>query len=121
MVLWKAAIEAGKIAYRFGKSAGKFTSGESTFIRRFPPHLRPYAKDVIQGGAIITHGGLIGDALNTFLNGLQAPYVPTSSNTQYKTYNRSPGRYGTKRKTTSNYRSSCGCPNSRHTNRCRNR
>ncbi len=68
MTLLKAAIEIGKIAFRYGKSAGKFTSGETTFVTRFPPPYRPYIRDVLKGAQTVFTGGLIADIIQNELN-----------------------------------------------------
>ncbi len=95
MVVWKVAIEAGKIALRYGKTIGGITSGESIIIRKLPPHLREPAKIVLKGTATVFHGGLIADLLGSDDEGIgddgKIPYqydkVPPSSKYD-KAYNR---------------------------------
>ncbi len=65
MVIVKTAIEIAKIAFRVAKRGNRFTSGESTFIKRFPPNYRPYVKDVLTGAGIVIHGGLVADILKS--------------------------------------------------------
>ncbi len=76
MALLKVAIEVGKIAYKYGRTAGRIASGEATFVSRFPPHLRGYAKDVVRGANIIFAGGLISDALQGLDNGISTQKPP---------------------------------------------
>ncbi len=86
MALLKVAIEVAKLGYRFARSTGRFTSGETTFLTRFPKNYRPYVKDVIRGAGIVTYGGLISDALSGLDNGISPTAKPTSNNFRKKHY-----------------------------------
>jgi len=81
---------------RYAKNAHRFSTGETTFVSRFPPAYRPYVKDVIKGFATVSTGGVISDILQADYNGQVQKKVPRQSDKFKKGY--SPGR--------SNYRSS---------------
>ncbi len=84
MVYAKAAYHVAKKLISIGISAGKFTSGKSTFVKYFPPNLRPYARDALTGAGIVLHGGLIGDVIQETLDGFSQPTFVTQTNKQYK-------------------------------------
>ncbi len=65
MVLVKTLIEIAKVGIKYGQTAGRIASGEATFISRFPPGYRGYAKDIIKGFTTVTYGGIIADLLTT--------------------------------------------------------
>ncbi len=94
MTLLKTAIEVGKLAYRYGKDAGKFTSGETAIISRLPPNLRGDAKVIIKGFTTVTYGGIIADLLGSDDEGIgddgQIPFSSTKPKTrkQFKTRRR---------------------------------
>ncbi len=71
MVLTKVVdigIKIGTAAFRYGKSAGRFTSGETTFITRFPPRYRQDVRTILKGASTVTYGGLISDTLKNALD-----------------------------------------------------
>ncbi len=60
-------FKAGQLAYRYGKTFGKFTSGETAFVGRFPPRYRGDVRTIIKGASTVTYGGLISDVLNSMI------------------------------------------------------
>ncbi len=98
MVAIGAAIKIGQIIIRFAKGAGRFTSGETTILSRFPPNYRPGIKQIIKGANIVTAGGLIADVLQSEWNEYGSiPQVPKKpfSYKQSKEY-RSVGKYSSR-------------------------
>ncbi len=67
MSLIKTVYEIAKIAFRYSGKISKFTSGESTILKKFPPGYRGYAKDVLTGTATAFHGGLIADIIKDYM------------------------------------------------------
>ncbi len=99
MTLIKTVYEIGKIAFRYGKSAGKFTSGQSTFIRHFPPAHRRTVGTILKGFSTVTTGGIISDVIKDYMsaddtpgNGSPIPFNGSSTNKQNKTR----GRFATR-------------------------
>ncbi len=88
MPLISTAIKVAQLAYKYGKVAGKYSSGETTFITRFPPAYRENVRIVLQGLAKVTYGGLIGDALSYLGNDAVSPKVPSKAPRPYKTHSR---------------------------------
>ncbi len=84
MVYARVAYQVAKKLLKVGISAGKFTSGKSTFVKYFPPNLRPYARDALTGAGIVLHGGLIGDVIQEALDGFSQPTFVAPTNKQYK-------------------------------------
>ncbi len=101
--LLSTAIKVGTIALRYAKGFGKFSSGETTFVSRFPPAYRPYVKDALQGFQTVGYGGLIAEGLNAYMgltdtgiDGVQTSQ-PRDNNQQRKT------RLGRGRRTSSRH------------------
>ncbi len=93
MTLIKTVYEIAKLAIAFSKKAQKFSSGESTFIRRFPPHLRKDVGTIIKGASTVTYGGLVSDILKDYMmaddspgNGPAKPISPKSQTTSSPSY-----------------------------------
>ncbi len=95
MVLFKTVIEVGKVPFRYGKSVGKFTSGETSFIRRFPPNYREPVKTIIKGSNIVIHGGLVADILKGWDNDdiEDAPFQKQREFPKTRKYNKTRNRY----------------------------
>ncbi len=92
MSLIKTVYEVAKIALRYGKRAGRFTSGETAFIRKFPPGYRKDVQTILKGAATVTYGGLASDIIKDYMladdspgNGVQKPFNVTTPRTPYKT------------------------------------
>ncbi len=88
MTLIKTVYEIAKIAVRYGSRAGKFTSGQSTFISRFPPRYRSDVRTVLKGASTVTTGGIVSDIIKDYMladdspgNGIQAPFSREQSKT----------------------------------------
>ncbi len=116
-----SVLKIGNVIYKLARGAGRFTSGETSILTRFPPNYRPYIKEIIKGANIVTAGGIISDVLQQEWNELQTPKRPkftpgkfTQKRSQYSEYNRS------KRYSSNNYRrhkrQSCSCEHCRRTN-----
>ncbi len=76
MPLLSSAIRIGQIAYRYGKTAGKFTSGETAFISRFPPPYRDTVRTILKGAQTVTYGGLVADILKGQIGTDQGNGIP---------------------------------------------
>ncbi len=93
MTLIKTVYEVAKIALKYGNRAGKFTSGQTTFIRHFPPAYRRDVRTILKGVSTVTTGGIIADVIKDYMqapdtpgNGSFSPFTPSSK--QNKTRNR---------------------------------
>ncbi len=85
------AIKIGQTIYRLAKGVGRFTSGETAILSRFPPNYRPYIKQIIKGANIVTAGGIISDVLQQDYNEYATtPRIPRKYNQFQQKY--SPGR-----------------------------
>jgi len=62
-MVWSTIIKIVPIITRFLQTGNRIATGESAFLTRFPPNLRPYVKDVLRGFTIITTGGVISDII----------------------------------------------------------
>ncbi len=69
MVAIGTIVKIGGIIYKYAKGVGKFTSGETSIVSRFPPNYRPYIKEIIKGANIVTAGGIISDIIHDEWNG----------------------------------------------------
>ncbi len=63
MVVLSSVAKAIPIIARYAKGFGKFTSGETAFVSRFPPRHRETVRTIIKGASTVTYGGLISDIL----------------------------------------------------------
>ncbi len=109
MPLIPTVIRIANLAYKYGKTAGKFTSGETSFVGRFPPRYRGDVRTIIKGASTITYGGLISEGLTSLLNQDGTDH----GNAQIPRVNRSPyskrkarGGFGRR---TNRYRKRCNC------------
>ncbi len=128
MPVLSAGIKIAQVAYRYGKTLGKFTSGETAFVGRFPPRYRDTVRTIIKGASTVTYGGLIADILkdnmgltDTGIDGVQTGLQQPKSNKYDKTRNRYRGR-SYKRKSNGYNRKRCSCAKCRfQSNRSRRR
>ncbi len=104
MPLIPTAIRIGQLVYKYGKTAGKFASGETSFISRFPPRYRADVRTILKGASTVTYGGLISDALRNLNsddgtgidNGLpsrNAKHVPYKSSKTRRRFSRRTNKY----------------------------
>ncbi len=100
MSILKIAIEVAKFAIRHGTTAGRIATGEATFLSRFPPNVRPFAKDVFRGISIVTTGGIVSDLIKDYIssggqatNGVSSPKNGSQTYKQNKARSRQSIRY----------------------------
>ncbi len=102
MVLTKAidvGLRVAQLAYKYGKGASKFTSGETSFITRFPPRYRSDVRTILKGAQTVSYGGLIAETLMSQDGTDSGEYaVPKNGRSktgkQYQTRSRYRGRTG---------------------------
>ncbi len=115
MVAIKTIFKIGEQLFKYGRSAGRFTSGEASFVNRFPPNYRADIRTILKGVSTVTTGGIIADFINLddeLSNDAEVPFqnakVPASGKYQ-KTRDRFTRR--------SSDRYSCDCNNCRRRRR----
>ncbi len=95
MPLLSSIIKVAPIIARYARSAGKFTSGETAFVGRFPPRYRDTVRTVLKGSQTVFAGGLVSDILKGSLDdngmepdGIQKKITKYSPRKSYQTRNR---------------------------------
>ncbi len=68
MPLLSTVIKVAPVIARYAKGFGKFTSGETAFVGRFPPRYRDTVRTIIKGASTVTYGGLISDIIKGSIN-----------------------------------------------------
>ncbi len=122
MPILSSVIKIAPIVARYAKTFGKFTSGETAFVSRFPPRYRDTARTIIKGASTVTYGGLISD----ILKGINDDGTPSatfqkksSTNQQRKTRNRFRGNSYNERGF--KHKRHCRCSTKRRPNNFRSR
>ncbi len=117
MVLNKAVdigIKIAPIIAKYARGFGKFTSGETTFVSRFPPSYRANVRTVLKGAQTVGYGTLISDILksddpsqqpNGFRSKNGFKYPSSKFNQAYHRRRRRVKRCNCKRRSSRRYRS----------------